>query len=281
MRNVVSIFLLFSTPFFIYAQDFSDPKLQSLVDAERAFINMAKEKNTRDAFIYFLADDAVTFGKGPRIGKKHLEAQTPNDSWLFWEPVYSDISSSSDFGFNTGPWEFRKNRTDEKAIAFGTFTSVWKKQLNGEWKVIIDIGISHPQPDTKQKLTTSSIPLKRSLDKSLSDFKNILDEENKFISAYTASGDNAYKKTLSKEARILRSDKFPSTVKDKLFSTKNGKVIFTPTSGDIASSRDLAFVYGTAKFIDNNNSTSEADYMHIWKNENKHWKIVLEVISNR
>src|SRR5690349_728620 len=124
------------------AQTNVDPNLKSLIDAEWSFINVAKEKNTRDAFIESLADDAVTFGQDIQKGKDYLKAQQPNESWLYWQPVYSVIAASGDFGFNTGPWEFRAKRTDEKPVAFGQFVTVWKK-VNGEWKAAIDIGISH------------------------------------------------------------------------------------------------------------------------------------------
>lgn len=158
----------------VSGQHFNDPKLQELIEAEFAFIKMPKEKNTRDAFIFFLADDGVTSapGQGPRIGKKYLEEQTPNEGWLNWEPVYSDIAASGDFGFNTGPWEFRQKRTDEKPVAFGQFVSMWKKNDQGEWKVAIDIGISHGAPKSKHALATSSIKLNPQTSNTAVDDKN-------------------------------------------------------------------------------------------------------------
>ncbi len=157
----------------LQAQVVRDKDLQGLVDAERAFIRYAKEKNTRDAFIAFLADDAVTAaqGQGPRVGKKYLEDQKPNESYLHWELAFSDIASSGDFGFNTGPWEFREKKTDEKAVAFGQFVSAWKKDKDGKWKVIIDIGITHEEPKTPTTWTASSVKLKSSEKKNCSNQK--------------------------------------------------------------------------------------------------------------
>ncbi|MFZ6011735.1 MAG: DUF4440 domain-containing protein [Bacteroidota bacterium] len=269
---------------FLGAQKISDPALHSLVEAEWAFINMAKEKNTRDAFMYFLADDAVTFGPGLRIGKKYLEAQKPNDSWLKWEPTYSDIAGSGDFGFNTGPWEFRAKKTDEKAVAFGHFITVWKKQTNGEWKALIDIGVSHPQPENTPALTTSSKPLERSAGKSPVTFNDILEEEKKFINSYVEKGIQAYETLTSTEARFYRQNKFPSTGPYlELVSSVGGKIVYTPVNGAAASSGDMAFVYGTVKIETTENGATlskDGNYMRIWKKENSgHWKIVLDVLN--
>jgi len=51
MKKLLSLSVTIFTFFLAQAQDFSNKNLQSLVDAERAFARMAKEKNTRDAFL--------------------------------------------------------------------------------------------------------------------------------------------------------------------------------------------------------------------------------------
>jgi ketosteroid isomerase-like protein len=248
---------------------------------------MAKEKNTRDAFLHFLADDAVTSvpGQGPRTGKKFLEQQTPNDSWLYWYPVYSDIASSGDFGFNTGPWEFRQKRSDEKAVAFGEFVSIWKKNTLGEWKVAIDIGIVHGRPAIHPALATTSIPLR---EKSPVAGKNeFLEMERNFINEFSKKGTSAYMGLLSDEARFYRSGNDPFITKkeiQKLLEKSKPKTTYKTMGGDVASSGDLAFVYGTASseiMKDGAAQTQISSYMRFWKKEDgKNWKIVLDLISN-
>lgn len=178
MRNHLLATIVFISAS-VSAQQFKNENLNSLVEAEHSFSIMAKEENTRDAFISFLADSAITFGPQPRVGKKYLEMQQPNEGWLYWYPVYTDIAASGDWGFNTGPWEFRQNKNDEKAVAFGQFVSVWKKQNNDKWKVMIDIGISHPDQDTTQDLKASLIQLNKSLRKTSA--QDILSLEKDFI----------------------------------------------------------------------------------------------------
>jgi hypothetical protein len=50
----------------------AQPALQEMVKTEQAFSKMAEEKNTRDAFLAFIADDGLLFRSGAVDGKKWL-----------------------------------------------------------------------------------------------------------------------------------------------------------------------------------------------------------------
>jgi ketosteroid isomerase-like protein len=268
----------------LQAQETSDVILQSLINAERKFIKQAKEENTRDAFIANLADDALTFDKDIHIGTDYLKAQTPNEGWLFWDPIYSDISKSGDLGFNTGPWEYRVKRSDEKAVAFGQFVTVWKK-VNGEWKAAIDIGISHDVPKLIEQWKTSTVLLKDTKTKTGDYKQELLDVEKKFIASLAVKHNDAYADVISTDARFYRGGSepkiSPSEIQDFLKISKN-PVTFTPVDGTISAAGDMGFVYGrTLAKIEKDGVAKEhpSFYMRIWKKENGKWKIALDIIS--
>jgi ketosteroid isomerase-like protein len=277
MKNFFVIALL-ATALHVHAQEEISAELKGLVEAERAFIKMAKEKNTRDAFINFLADDGVTFGNDIQKGKDYLNGQQPNESWLLWDPVYSAIAASGDFGFNTGPWEFRAKRSDEKAVAYGQFVTVWKK-VDGEWKAAIDIGVSHDTPAEKEIWRASSV--KSVAAKPLSNNRDfIMTLERKFQAEMAQKNAGAYKQFLSSEARLYRQKRHPLVSQqqiDEYLSTTTEKFSFTSIDGSIASSGDLAFVYGKAVVY--GTETRTAFFMRIWRVENGTWKIVLDIVT--
>jgi ketosteroid isomerase-like protein len=259
------------------AQTIADQKLKELVDAEWAFINTAKEKNTRDAFIASLADNAVTFGQEIQKGKEYLVTQQPNESWLYWEPVYSVIAASGDFGFNTGPWEFRQKKTDEKAVAFGQFVTVWKK-VNGAWKAAIDIGISHGAPTGKEIWRTSS--LKSVPSKSVENKIDVMNFERQFQDDLVRNGLTAYIKFISPEARFYRSKREPFTSAEQVEKYLNEtaeKITFASVDAEIASTGDLAFVYG--RTVVHEKTDRNSFFMRIWRKENNTWKIVLDLVN--
>ena len=278
------ILLLLFPVHLLPAQDFTNPGLQSLVDAERAFNAMARERNTRDAFLHFLTDDAVTFAreKGPQRGKQHLEVQPADSSWLHWWPVFSDIAASGDFGYNTGPWQFRLKRSDREPVVVGQFVSLWKKNSEGEWRVALDIGVS-------LKKTVEGGALKTSVIKSdtagadLSDFPGF---EQRLIAELNQRGSYAYRSKLSPETRMLRPGLEALTgerqVRDFL-KHAGEKITFAYSGGEIAPSGDLACAYGVASLEsmrDGTSNISRHGYARFWKKEHGHWKIVLEVVSD-
>lgn len=277
-------------PAFAFAQ-FADKNLQAMVDTERAFAITAKEKNTHEAFLYFLSDEAVTAGPyGPVVGKSELKKQKPNESLLSWDIAFCDIASSGEFGYNTGPWEFWKSRSDESPVAYGEYHSVWRKQSDGKWKNVVDIGIQHDAPLNKEELKTSKKPL-TTQDKTMSSHESIISlmaKEKAFLEAFVKTGSEVYKVFGSDELRISREGRLPIvTAADKAVFMKepNHYVNVTLSDGGIASSGDMGFMYGTADIAvlkNDKQETKRATYLRIWKKEDlKEWKVVLDVMSYR
>ena len=66
---------------------------------------------------------------------------------LIWTPVGADISSSGDLGYTYGNYEFHSKDKEGKAkVEYGKYTSIWKQQKDGSWKVVLDMGNASPQP---------------------------------------------------------------------------------------------------------------------------------------
>ena len=65
--------------------------LQDMVKTEQAFSKMAEEKNARDAFMTFIADDGLLFRPGAVNGKKWMDEHPvpPSDKkpLLAWQPM--------------------------------------------------------------------------------------------------------------------------------------------------------------------------------------------------
>jgi len=120
------------------------PAQQELFDAERAFVRLAAEKGFRDSFYEYFADDGLAFNPHPFRVRVSLAGQpsTPSPMGADWAPVYGDIASAGDLGWNTGPLVFAGR--DGKPDRHGMFFSVWKRQRDGSFKVVLDIGSDTP-----------------------------------------------------------------------------------------------------------------------------------------
>ena len=123
------------------ATDFED-----MVAAERAFAADASARNMRDAFLAAYAQDGVGFAPGPTSAQRLWQGRAANKNKLEWAPEVAEIASSGDLGYTSGPWRFTAEG-DEEPKAFGHFFSVWRKDEDGKWKLLVDHGVSHgPMP---------------------------------------------------------------------------------------------------------------------------------------
>lgn len=101
----------------------------------------------------YYADDAVELPNGADAlqGKESI-AKTmgfldQKDNHLTWKPVSADMAASGDLGYTWGTYEFRATDKDGKPIVdHGKYTSIWKKQSDGKWKVVLDMGNASSPP---------------------------------------------------------------------------------------------------------------------------------------
>jgi ketosteroid isomerase-like protein len=115
---------------------------------EGEFMKAAADKGSAGYMSYY-ADNAVEVPNGEAIiqGKVNI-AKTmgfldDKNNHLTWTPVGADISSSGDLGYTYGTYEFSSKDKDGKTVvAHGKYTSIWKKQQDGSWKVVLDMGNS-------------------------------------------------------------------------------------------------------------------------------------------
>jgi ketosteroid isomerase-like protein len=109
-------------------------------------------KHGHDAFLTYFADDGVEIVDGGGIDDK--EAMRKQPSWpegttLTWTPVHAEMASSGDLGYTYGNYVYTaKNKEGKLVVTYGKYTSIWKKQKDGQWKVVVDMGNSSPDPKT-------------------------------------------------------------------------------------------------------------------------------------
>jgi ketosteroid isomerase-like protein len=135
------------TPIAARASDFDD-----MVAAERAFAADASASNVRDAFLKAYDKDGVAFAPGPTSAQRLWESRSVNTNKLEWAPEVAEIAVSGDLGYTSGPWRFTAAGED-KPSAFGHFFTIWHKDADGKWKVLVDHGVSHVEVAFPDKVT--------------------------------------------------------------------------------------------------------------------------------
>lgn len=104
----------------------------------------------QQAFVTWFADDGVELEQGGGIATREdirKREPWPEGTSLSWSPVHAEMASSGDLGFTYGSYIFRSRDKDGKiVVSYGKYMSLWRKQKDGSWKVIADMGNSSPEP---------------------------------------------------------------------------------------------------------------------------------------
>jgi len=264
--------------------------LQSLVDTERAFARAASENGVRDAFLAFIADEGMLYRPGPVNGKEWLTPRPPRPGLLSWQPVFADISAAGDLGITTGPWEFRPNGPQDEPIGYGEFSTIWRRQLDGSWKFVIDIGVEHDKPLTPA--VPWSLPPKFKVKKIVRKGDavvlrtTLLLADQGFSKASIARGSAIALDEFGADGiRLLRNGSFPIIGKKdamSILAARPGLLSWDPAKAEVANSGDLGYTYGSYEFkaSGTNVATEVGYYMRVWKKQLKgEWKVILEVFN--
>ena len=262
-----------------------EEQIQSLVQSEKSFAQASVAKGICASFLEYLAEDALVFRPRPVNGKKYYREQKSIKGILSWEPVFADASLAGDLGYTTGPYLFRKNTNS--SAGYGHFVSVWKKQRDDRWKVVIDLGVRHDSGDFNVK-NIFSPPLRVSADKYVDqqNEQSVLLGTDRAFSALTEKRGivHSISSFASATIRLYREGFTPfvgiNAVVKTLFQMKS---VFSwdPDQAVVAKSGDLGYTYGTMirKYGDAAAETSEQNYyVRIWrKDKQRNWKVVLDI----
>jgi ketosteroid isomerase-like protein len=118
---------------------------ETLKQIEGEFMKAAQERGAAGYMSYY-AEDAVELPDGAPaiVGKtsiaKGMGFLDDKNNRLTWSAVGADIASSGDLGYTWGSYEFLSKEDGNQHVERGKYTTVWKKQTDGSWKVALDLG---------------------------------------------------------------------------------------------------------------------------------------------
>ena len=122
----------------------ADPSV--LMDADRAFAAAVAQDGVEAWVSWFATDGAqIQPGSGEIIGHDAIRSlmaglDDPNFT-LSWEPMRADIAASGDLGWTTGLYVSEGIGPDgEPRRGQGRYVTIWRKEADGSWKVVMDLG---------------------------------------------------------------------------------------------------------------------------------------------
>lgn len=271
MKSIFILLIVLSAGFSDYPQNMTH--LEKLVETEKAFAKAARDKSVKQAFLEFLADDGLIFEPVAVKGKEVWQARPESKALLAWNPIWADISANGEIGYTTGDWDFRPKGKDDEPVAFGQYITIWKKQADGEFKAVLDIGISHEKPETVE--TDWNSPKQNNNGKSQ---KRNTPKKSPNLQT------EKFGKLFANDVRLYRNEKFPfigkknalTEIRKEQTQIKNSKVLIERCE----SSEDFGYCYGEIERIKKNKSTEKGNLVQIWKFRDGKWQIVLDIFTS-
>lgn len=295
---LAGLLALLLVPTSVRAQGSSgSPDLLALADAERAFARTSVAKGVRASFLEYFAANCISFAPEPGNARARLLARpAPNPlpaTVLDWRPIYADISQAGDMGYTTGPSTFVDHRPNPRPNYYGFYFSVWKKQADGSWKVVLDIGTETPVASAvpaQEFRPAPTITLKPKSNYNPADgWAELIKLEAEFSQlSYSKGIKEAYFKYRAADLRLHRDGHFPITgaeLENSYLWAKPAFAVSAPIFAEVAKSGDLGYVYGSYQISDTagkaaQKPTERGFYTRVWRRDaSGKWKLAADITS--
>ena len=260
---------------FLWALSADQLSFDAMISTERSFASQALQEDNKKAFLSFMADSAIMYNKGRLTYAKPVWQTYPESSdKLHWGPSFADISQAGDMGYTHGPWYMEK---EGKRAGEGSFITIWKRQADGQYKFLFDLGIDYQKADQSipQQVERATLSAQRST----TDPKAILAADQQFAGRLLTDGPaKTYTSLLSQDAHLFRPNRLPMTgTAIQTYVATEAPLRYRAQKSEVAESGDLAYVYGS--FQSETDAGQKGVYIRIWKNEaGNGWRIVAELL---
>ncbi len=258
--------------------------LLQMAETERAFARRARETTVRQAFIDFFADESVGFGPDPEPAREALRKRnTPQAPGfeLHWEPRLGDIAASGDLGYLTGPAEYIN---PGKPNSYTCYFSIWKRQPDGEFRVILDVGIGTPAktpfaPGLVRSRAMASWKGREGREKTDA---SLMAADSALAAAIVSKGASAaFREVMHEASRLNRTGQQPMTRDAAVawLAQEVTRMSSEPMKVETAASGDLGYTWGKHTTTGPSGSKSSY-YIRVWtRKADGSWQLVSDITT--
>jgi ketosteroid isomerase-like protein len=261
-------------------------RAQTLAAEESKFAAYSVQHGMRDAFVEFFADDSILLRPDPVNGREFMRTQNNPPVVLDWKSQIAIVAGSGELGLSTGPWKATSQTDPVEPPTFGQFFSVWQKQKDGDWKVLIDHGISHGNSASPERaLVARDLPSPGGRTDRMAGGE----PEKDFIAVTLTHGTaDAYRQAVGNNTRLLRNERAPIDGTQAIggyLKSIAGKWDWQPTRQALSASRDFAYALGRWSHRAPSGLISQGNYVRVWIRDATlqptRWVLAAEVLTPR
>lgn len=253
--------------------------VDEVIAAERAFSAMSDQAGVKAAFQTFYATDGIAFDPAPTNGQDLVAGWSDDGPHMVWGPDIAEASAAGDMGYTSGPYVVT---LPDGSHRYGHYHSVWARQADGAWRVVIDVGGPHGVDSIPAKVERPAAPSPPS--SAAGGDTDLLAVDRAFAEAYARERWEATRRFTFDRARVYRFGQLPfrgleAALEDQ---ERSGEVLtWEPEGARVARSDDLGFTYGngTVTRREAGETPQSMSYGRFWRRGNDGaWRVVVEVV---
>jgi ketosteroid isomerase-like protein len=262
--------------------------LLKMADAERAFAQRARDTTVSQAFIDFFADESVAFEPEPVPARESLRKRQaaakpqPPGFQLLWEPRLGDVAASGDLGYLTGPAEYINPGRPNN---YTTYFSVWKRQRDGEFRVILDIGIQTPEktPFAAGFVRSPVTSAWKGTESRAQSEESLLAADRTFSAAIATKGPSAaFGEVMHPASRLNRNGLQPMTRTEAVAWLRREIKAMTsePVKVETAAAGDLGYTWGRYTATSAASVETRGYYVRVWtRKADGSWQLASDIVT--
>jgi ketosteroid isomerase-like protein len=287
VRPLVMVSVLFASLAALRAQSGELPHaLAQMVETERAFAARALVVGWKASFLEYFANDAMGFAEGQvGLAKEQIRKNPdpPPDHQLIWEPRFGDVAASGELGYLTGPSRSILPSRNKGQPRHSVYSSVWKRQRDGSFKVVLDVGVDTPVPASFARGFTRAPAAGRFTGDYDENTPPLSAADGVLNSALRSGQAAAYRGRLATGARFHRPGVTPVVGEQAAARWLTSQPAYTSADSryvEAARSGDLGYTWGVYTIGPKQKPTQEGFYVRVWVRErNGQWKIAMDILQ--
>jgi ketosteroid isomerase-like protein len=272
------------------ANDLLPDPLKQMIETERAFAARALTVGWKNAFLEYFSDAAVGFAGAEAGGARDQIRKSPDppqDMQLLWEPRLGDVSANGEMGYLTGPSRTIVPSRNNGRPSHAVYASIWKRQRDGGFKVVMDVGV--PVPSAAVFPAGFTRPAYKTR------FTGDYDENTPPLGAADGVLNSALRVSqaralrsgaggaLAEGARLHRPNILPLVGErdiSRWAATQPAYALADTRSSEAARSGDLGYTWGTYAIGRRPAGREEGFYVRVWaRGRDGQWKLALDVLQ--
>jgi ketosteroid isomerase-like protein len=254
--------------------------VDDVLAADAAFAARAADVGQHAAFVENLAADGVLFRPEAVNGQQWLATHEPAPGRLEWSPTAAAIACTGRLAISSGPWRYVNDAGGEPVA--GHYLSVWRREADGRWQLVLDHGVDHavvapaePLAMAFANLWTSAADGKCS---GRSDDRALVKADEELNDGVSRGGlTQALQRAFATGALLYRDDAAPArptrdgSPGDARFgrgsSAQSVGMVFDPDG-------DLGVTHG---LLQSAVDGSRAVYVRVWQRERRRWRLAIDL----